>query len=122
MICPNCGSDKIDQFKQPGPIWCRKCGLSAPNKLKYNPFIAPSEDTREDNLRTFSGYSRYITKKEEKLCNAISDALGTLKVPAEADGGVAITVRLIEVTTMEEAGEFQSFVCGDVDINMGFQF
>jgi predicted RNA-binding Zn-ribbon protein involved in translation (DUF1610 family) len=40
IVCPECGSDKINQYRMPtGPIWCEACGLRVEQKEKNNPFI-----------------------------------------------------------------------------------
>jgi hypothetical protein len=40
MICPKCGSKKIDQYRMmTGPIWCMDCKFEAPAKERDNPFL-----------------------------------------------------------------------------------
>jgi hypothetical protein len=40
LICPECGSKHISQYRQlTGRIWCETCSFGAPNKEQHNPFV-----------------------------------------------------------------------------------
>ena len=124
LICPSCGGSNIDQYHTyTGPIWCKDCGLRAPDKQKYSPFVKPElpEEVDVSHIQTFTGYAQYLTALEEELRAAVSKALGILYVPYQKHSIVEVGVDLLECTTLD-AYLFRSFICQNANIKVAVDF
>ena len=73
-----------------------------------------------NNEMTFNEYAKYLNRKEEKIRNAICQALDVLEVPIEVDCAPSINVDLTEVTDLEHG--IRQFIVTDVTINVNVKF
>ena len=123
LVCPCCGSTKIDQYRMStGPIWCQNCYTCSKHKERFNPFVVENQEGEEEHdISTFSRFGKYLAQKEDRVRNAVSNALNPLYVPWESDGGVEVRITLTEATNLEESQK-RAFIVQDVDINVGLEF